>query len=159
MKLALLIILLSFNLISQVKQSDFALLESTPGWVILQIEKPEFKKGYQVSYRLNPFYIRGDFNGDGKQDIAVLITNRRNGKTGIAIFHNGDTSNYIIGAGKKYDKYSDNYNWIDVWSIGENDNSANGLRKPELIEVRKSESGGGIIRWNGRKYIWEPFAD
>jgi hypothetical protein len=25
----------------------------------------------------------------------------------------------------------------------------------EAIQVEKSESGGGLIRWNGKKYVWQ----
>src|SRR5437867_13140757 len=42
-------------------------------------------KKYEVAFRLNPSYLRGDFNGDGKIDVAVLVKQRPTGKTGIAI--------------------------------------------------------------------------
>jgi hypothetical protein len=30
-------------------------------------------KKYEVAFHLSPFYLRGDFNGDDKMDIAVLV--------------------------------------------------------------------------------------
>src|SRR5438552_3791216 len=42
-------------------------------------------KEYDLSYRINPSYLEGDFNGDGKMDIAVLVKERSTGKLGIAI--------------------------------------------------------------------------
>ena len=30
--------------------------------------------GYKIDPRVNPFYLRGDFDGDGKPDFAVTIT-------------------------------------------------------------------------------------
>ena len=37
--------------------------------------------------RMNPFYLEGDFNGDGALDVAVLIKERGTGKHGIAVVH------------------------------------------------------------------------
>jgi hypothetical protein len=42
---------------------------------------------YDLFFRLNPFYLRGDFNGDGKIDVAALVKQRSTGKLGIAILH------------------------------------------------------------------------
>ena len=47
-------------------------------------------KEYDLSFRINPSYLEGDFNGDGKMDVAVLIKERSTGKLGIAIV-NGTT--------------------------------------------------------------------
>src|ERR1043166_6435733 len=38
----------------------------------------------QLSIRLNPCVWRGDFNGDGKADLALLITHTESKKEGIA---------------------------------------------------------------------------
>jgi hypothetical protein len=37
----------------------------------------------QVSTRLNPFVWRGDFNGDGRQDLAVFVMDTKTKKEGI----------------------------------------------------------------------------
>ena len=34
----------------------------------------------EISRRMNPFYLRGDFNGDGKLDYVVLVKERKSGK-------------------------------------------------------------------------------
>jgi hypothetical protein len=44
-------------------------------------------KEYDLSFRINPFYLEGDFNCDGKMDIAVFVKERATGKLGIAIVH------------------------------------------------------------------------
>ena len=45
---------------------------------------------YDLSFRMNPSYLEGDFNGDGKMDTAVLVKERSTGKIGIAIVHGHD---------------------------------------------------------------------
>ena len=42
-------------------------------------------KEYDLSFRIMPSYLEGDFNGDGKMDVAVLVNERSTGKLGIAI--------------------------------------------------------------------------
>src|SRR5439155_10373769 len=52
-------------------------------------------KKYELSYRMNPFYPRGDFDGDSKIDVAALVKERSTGKFGIAIVH-GSTGKVTI---------------------------------------------------------------
>ena len=44
-------------------------------------------KNYELLFRMNPSYLEGDFNGDGKIDTAALVKERSTGKPGIAIVH------------------------------------------------------------------------
>jgi hypothetical protein len=44
-------------------------------------------KKYEVSFHLSPFYLPGDFNGDGQMDVAALVKQRSTRKLGIAIIH------------------------------------------------------------------------
>jgi len=56
-------------------------------------------KEYDLSFRINPSYLEGDFNGDGKIDIAVLVKERSTRKLGIAIVHSPTGKVTILGAG------------------------------------------------------------
>src|SRR6478672_11147267 len=56
-------------------------------------------KQYDLSFRINPSYLEGDFNGDDKMDVAVLVTERSTGKLGIAIVHDTSGKVTILGAG------------------------------------------------------------
>ena len=49
-------------------------------------------------FKLNPFYLRGDFNGDGKPDIAIVVRNKQSGKVGIALCHGGKNEVFLVGA-------------------------------------------------------------
>jgi hypothetical protein len=48
---------------------------------------------------MNPSYLEGDFNGDGKMDPAVLVKERSTEKLGIAIVHGTTKKVTILGAG------------------------------------------------------------
>jgi len=47
----------------------------------------------------NPYYIHGDFDGDGQTDLAMRVHNHEN-KRGLAIVHATLDTVYIIGAGE-----------------------------------------------------------
>src|SRR5437773_11680026 len=56
-------------------------------------------KEYDLSFRINPSYLEGDFNGDGKMDVAVLVKQRSTEKLGDAIVHATTGKVTILGAG------------------------------------------------------------
>jgi len=80
-------------------QTPDAQLPHVPEPVERAIINGPLAKKYEVSFRLNLFYLRGDFNGDGKIDVAVLVTQRSTGKTGIAIIDGVTNKVTILGAG------------------------------------------------------------
>src|SRR6266508_4013611 len=100
-----------------------------------------FAKNYDVSFRTNPFYLRGDFSGDRKTDVAVLVKQRSTGKLGTAIGNGGD-----------------NFDWMDSWEIYSKDRVASGtsIRKlhGDALLVSKSEAASALIYWNGKRYVW-----
>jgi hypothetical protein len=62
-------------------------LYNVPETIERAISKGPLAKDYEVSFDVNPFYLRGDFNDDGEVDVAVLVKQRSTGKVGIAIIH------------------------------------------------------------------------
>jgi hypothetical protein len=118
-------------------------------------------KKYEVSFSMNPFYLRGDFNGDGKIDVAVLVKQRSTGKSGIAIVHGGTSKVTILGAGTDIGNGGDDFEWMDTWQIYSKTRVASGgdgknvphLRGDALL-VGKSEAASALIYWNGRRYVW-----
>lgn len=51
---------------------------------------------------MNPFFIRGDFNGDGALDVAFWVQNRGTGERGVAIVHSTLDRMYLFGAGQPH---------------------------------------------------------
>ena len=88
---------------------------SIPDFAQTRFHASRLSQSLKLSYALNPFYQSGDFDGDGKLDVALLVKNKSSGKTGIAIIHSGLKPIVLLGAGTfwhnnpKYD-----FDWMDV---------------------------------------------
>lgn len=111
-----------------------------------------------LSDRMNPFFLRGDFNGDGNLDFAVLVSQRTTGKQGIAVCLAGERAPIVIGAGRAFafegGKQFDDLKSFDSWKI--DDDSLD--RKParaERIHLIAKERGSGLIYWNGKEFRWK----
>ena len=116
--------------------------------------------GYEVSFHLNPFYLPGDFNGDGKNDLAFLVKQRSSGKVGIAIINGATDKLTILGAGTATGNGGDDFEWMDSWQVRskgraaqEAEGSVLHLRGDALL-VGKSEAASALIYWNGKRYVW-----
>jgi hypothetical protein len=73
-----------------------------PNWnipreVSRRFQKEGFLSHYELSTILNPFYLRGDFDGDGVPDYAVLVIHRATKITGIAVLRSGAVKIEILG--------------------------------------------------------------
>ncbi len=58
------------------------------------------REAYPVLRAMNPFFLRGDFNGDGEQDLAFWVQNRKTNQRGVAIVHSTLEQLFMFGAGK-----------------------------------------------------------
>ena len=103
---------------------DFVTLSSLPPEVRAAFEKNSHAKRYQLSAHINPFYLHGDFNGDGRWDTALLIKERSSGKNGIAIYHGKSNRLIIVGAGQDWGNGSDDFPGLDAWQVFTADRSA-----------------------------------
>jgi len=118
-------------------------------------------KEYELSVRLKPFYLRGDFNGDGKLDVAALVKQRSSGKLGIAIIDGTTDKVSVLGAGTAIGNGGDDFQWMDSWKVRPKGRAAEKAREssvPKLhgdaLLVSKSEAASALIYWNGRRYVW-----
>ena len=123
-------------------------------------------KKYELWSHLNPSYLEGDFNGDGKMDTAVLVKERSTGKLGIAIVNVTTGKVTILGAGIGIGNGGDNFEWMDSWHVssktraGHASGETNGhhLRGDALL-VEKTEAASALIYWNGKRYVWSQQGD
>ena len=116
---------------------------------------------YDLSFRVKPFYFRGDFDGDGKIDVAVLVKQRSTGKVGIAIIDGATNNVTILGAGVSIGNGGDDFEWMDSWQVYAKERARHAagetgvphLRGDALL-VSKSEAGSALIYWNRKRYVW-----
>ena len=123
-------------------------------------------KEYDLSFRIKPPSLQGDFNGDGITDIAVLVKERSTGKLGIAIVHGTTGKITILGAGIPIGNGGDDFEWMDAWQVYSKTRAAHASREtsvPRLtgdaLLVEKSEAASALIYWNGKQYVWSQQGD
>jgi hypothetical protein len=138
-----------------------AQLHDIPEAVKRAITNSPIAKDYDVSFHMNPFYLRGDFKGDGKIDLAVLVKQRSSGKLGIAIIHGGMDKVTVFGAGVGIGKGGDDFEWMDSWEVYSRGRVGRGSDETpiphfhgEALLVGKSEAASALIYWNGKRYVW-----
>ena len=117
----------------------------------------------QLSTRLNPCLWRGDFNGDGKCDLALLIAHTGSKKEGIAFLLQGKRP-LIIGAGTEFGNGGDDFSWMDSWYVenretkrGNNSGSVS-LHSDGLV-VAKEGSASALIYVRNGKPQWHQYGD
>ena len=127
------------------------------------IANESLAKKYELSYRMNPSYLHGDFNGDNKIDVAVLVKERSTGKIGIAIIKGVTDKITVLGAGTATGNGSDDFEWMDSWEIYSKDRIASGTSVPKLrgdaLLVSRSEAASALIYWDGKRYAWRQQGD
>jgi len=118
-------------------------------------------KKYDLSFHVNPSYLKGDFNGDGKMDAAVLVKERSTCKLGIAIVHGATGKVTIFGAGIAIGNGGDDFEWMDSWRVYSKTRAAHAAGETSVPQLRgdallveKSESASALIYWNGKRYVW-----
>ncbi len=135
--------------------------QSVPGWAAASLESESFSAKYLLSTRLNPFLVQGDFNGDGRIDLAVVVEQKRTGAVGVAIVHAGAAQPLVVGAGTPVGAGGGDFSWMNAWHVYSKGTVQQGavsdpppkLRGDALL-VKKLEASSGIIYWDGASYQW-----
>ena len=133
--------------------------ENVPHDVLMQLETGPFEQAYSISGRINPFYLRGDFDGDGKPDYAVLVTAKKDQTRGIAIWLSSRKQMFVLGAGTPFRinaSQEKSLDWIDYWEVYGKKRVEQGVEagpppklSGEAILIGKMESASGLIYWSG----------
>jgi hypothetical protein len=136
-----------------------------PASVTQLFKSTGFERRYAFSSAMKPSHLKGDFDGDGKPDTAVLVKQKTSGKIGIAVCHSSTNKIVIIGAGTMIGNGGDNFDWMDIWKVVTKAAAAKHLGrdasalKGDALHVEKSESASALIYWNGTKYVWRQQGD
>ena len=138
------------------------------------LEKTHTLVRYDLSDAVNPFYLRGDFDGDGKPDYVVLVVNKQSKKRGLAFVRSTSAGVDVLGAGGiklrvgsgQESYFLDDFDWMNAWQV--ESKHAVGVQLGREVEskmsgegivVEKTESASALIFWNGRNYQWVQMGD
>ena len=138
---------------------DYVTGASLPPSIVESLAKYPQSASYTLTARLNPFYVQGDFDGDGKADTAILVVEKASGKHGIAFIL--DRGIEVVGAGHPIGNGGDDLSWMDAWYVfgtdkveqGAFDDAPPSLMGDALMAI-KTESASGLIYWNGSGFAW-----
>jgi len=111
---------------------------------------------------LMPTVLTGDFDGDTRDDVAVLVDDAQQHKRGIVILHRSTTPPLLVGAGVDFGNGGDDFAWMDHWAVvastlGTSSKTTESPRAALLVE--KQEAGGGIIAMVQGRYRWRQYGN
>jgi hypothetical protein len=126
---------------------------------------------YTVSRHLSPNYVEGDFDGDGKSDLAILVRRKADDKFGMAILlragAKAGAKATILGAGTRFGGGGADFRRMDAWSILSQESFPPRIRKAwkgpqpksrrEGLVLQKRGSAEGLVTYDGSKFIWTPY--
>jgi hypothetical protein len=138
--------------------------ENIPEELLQSVSFGPFAQSYVLDGAMNPFYLRGDFDGDGQPDYAFWIKSKKQGEVGIAVWLSSRHGFRILGAGTPF-KVSDsavsNLDFLNTWQVYAKRPVERGVEsgppphlRGDAILVGKSESASGLIYWNGKSFVW-----
>ncbi|MGE5179847.1 MAG: hypothetical protein ACM3PF_12230 [Bacteroidota bacterium] len=128
---------------------------------------------YTVSRHLSPNYVEGDFDGDGKTDLAILVRRKADDKFGIALVLRAGAKSgakaTVLGAGNAFGKGGSDLRSMDAWSLVGQERFPPGIRsawkgpkpkaKPEGLLLEKRGSPVGLITYDGSAFAWSRYGE
>ena len=142
-------------------------IRNIPRWVRAEYTAQGLDARYVILFKLYPNYLRGDFNGDGKRDAVIQVQEEESGKVGLMIFHSKQNPQMlrnpitVLGAGKSMSSAGDDLKWMDMWSLLTRRGVSAlepGAKLPpfkgDALRIEKRGERGGVIYWDGKKYVW-----
>ena len=139
--------------------------DQLPDWAQQQFNALKKAHTLKISTRVNPFVWRGDFDGDGKPDLALLVQQTTSGKEGIAILFRGKAKPLVLGAGTRFGNGGDDFSWMDLWNVEDRGTLQKGYHgnpvRPAAdgLLVAKEGSASGLIYIQNGKAKWQQQGD
>jgi len=137
-----------------------------PEWAVHLFAAKGMKEFYDLGAGIDGCVLRGDFNGDRREDMAAMIKEKRSGKSGIAIFHGGTEEVTLFGAGRNVRSgcliLCDDLVWIDDWYVHPKemriemgiDESDLPMLQGDALFLKREETRSDLLFWDGREYQW-----
>lgn len=110
----------------------------------------------------NPYFVRGDLDGDRNVDYAVAVKSRKNKREGLLVcFRNKETKAVLLGLdAKNPPPFWLLTNWDietkeEVSKITDADGKLIGITPKGESIVMKGEDWIGIVYWDGKAFRWK----
>ncbi len=144
--------------------AQLALKDQLPPWAAERFTSAAGQLQVEASGRINPFFQRGDFDGDGRPDLAVLVQHKTNRKLGILILRRNGKQN-LLGAGHTFANGGDDFEWMDLWWVEDrgtmrqsHDDLVVKLQGDGLL-VAKEGSASALIYFKTGAFHWQQKGD
>lgn len=105
--------------------------------------------------------LRGDFDGDGRPDAAVLVAEAAEPRRkGIALL-TSDAERSLLGAGSAVGSGGDDFGWMDAWRVLKKAETTRMLARAagDGLVVERAESAGGLIGVVDGRPQWAQWSD
>lgn len=144
-----------------------------PNEVLTCLEKSNYSDEYEITGRINPFYLRADLNGDGKMDYVVFVERVRDKKDGLLVCYGSGKSEVLFAghpvhhvAGKGAPNSGDNLARVDFWYVykGKLGSGFEGAPPPpapegEVIMIGRMETWSRALYWTGKEFVTYQLGD
>jgi hypothetical protein len=130
--------------------------------------KPAIQGLVSITFDVNPFYLRGDFDGDGRSDYAVAVRGPKTKRNGV-LFCLANARAYLVGADQPlqppFSNMPDDNFVAPRWEVF-SQSAVAGLSKfrsnvPNPLPHTAAEAvamiwedGIALIYWNGKRFCW-----
>lgn len=126
-----------------------------PDWARARWEALAKARSLQLSAHVKVQSLSGDFDGDGKVDIAMLVEHRTTHKTGIVFIHHTAALPRLIGAGTDFGNGGDTFDWMDSWKVQPRTKT----RPVDAVVIERESSARALIYYANGKYHWKQLGD
>jgi len=126
-----------------------------PDWVAKCLE--QLPGDVELTTSINPYYLRGNFDGDARADYAFLV--QRSLAAGIAFCFEGTPAPRLLGAGNEFHEMT-NLDFDD-WSVYPKSPVTGGVEEvdpptlhSDALYLLWSERASALVYWTGSDFAW-----
>ena len=131
-----------------------------PAWCGREFKRHGLHSRLELHDTITPAFQRGDFDGDGRIDCALLVRDKKSKEPGVVMVHRNGGKPHVLGAGRDFGNGGPSWHWMDAWSLmdGERvpDRKAEGR---DVLYLAKYQSASAWVYWDGAAYVWLQASD